>query len=237
MVGAEFLPQTSVLPQVDLVITHGGNNTVTESLFFGKPMVLLPIFWDQHDNAQRLDETGFGIRVDTYAHDPADLRAAIARLLDDGALADRLAQTSRRLQSARGTELAATLIERAARPMPLIVTLPLQSGHTIMTLRAPPVRVFGLASPACPGPHKSANFSPVATNRPGSRRSFVAIRLSPITKSDGRRRTASCMMLGIDIDSIDYLERRDPSRGLQARPSHWSRQVTRMDFAARSTFR
>jgi MGT family glycosyltransferase len=118
MVGAEFLPQTSVLPQVDLVITHGGNNTVTESLFFGKPMVLLPIFWDQHDNAQRLDETGFGIRIDTYAHDPADLRVAIARLLDDGALADRLAQTSRRLQSARGTELAATLFERAARPTP-----------------------------------------------------------------------------------------------------------------------
>jgi MGT family glycosyltransferase len=114
MVGAEFLPQTSVLPQVDLVITHGGNNTVTESLFFGKPMVLLPIFWDQHDNARRIDETGFGIRVDTYTHEPDDLRRAIAKLLDDGALADRLAQTSRRLQAARGTELAADLIERAA---------------------------------------------------------------------------------------------------------------------------
>jgi MGT family glycosyltransferase len=114
MVGAEFLPQTSVLPLVDLVITHGGNNTVTESLFFGKPMVVLPIFWDQHDNAQRIDETGFGIRLDTYAHEPAELRAAIARLLDDGELADRLAQTSRRLQAARGTGLAADLIERAA---------------------------------------------------------------------------------------------------------------------------
>jgi MGT family glycosyltransferase len=115
MVGAEFLPQTSVLPLVDLVITHGGNNTVTESLYFGKPMVLLPVFWDQHDNAQRIDETGFGIRVDTYAHDPAELRAAIARLLDDGALADRLAQASRRLQAARGTEHAANLIEHTVR--------------------------------------------------------------------------------------------------------------------------
>jgi MGT family glycosyltransferase len=114
MVGAEFLPQTSILPLVDLVITHGGNNTVTESLFFGKPMVVLPIFWDQHDNAQRLDETGFGVRIDTYAHEPDELRDAIARLLDDGRLADRLAQTSRRLQAARGTELAADLIERAS---------------------------------------------------------------------------------------------------------------------------
>ncbi|HTR75717.1 MAG TPA: nucleotide disphospho-sugar-binding domain-containing protein [Solirubrobacterales bacterium] len=115
MVGAEFLPQTKILPAVDLVITHGGNNTATESLFFGKPMVVLPIFWDQHDNAQRIDEAGFGIRLDTYAHAPEDLQGAIARLLDDGDLADRLAQTSRRLQAARGTERAADLIEAAAK--------------------------------------------------------------------------------------------------------------------------
>ncbi|HTT94782.1 MAG TPA: nucleotide disphospho-sugar-binding domain-containing protein [Solirubrobacterales bacterium] len=116
MAGAEFLPQTSVLPQVDLVVTHGGNNTVTESLFFGKPMVVLPIFWDQHDNAQRIDETGYGVRLDTYAHRPDELRGTIARLLDDAKLADRLAQTSRRLQAAPGTARAADLIERAVAP-------------------------------------------------------------------------------------------------------------------------
>ena len=67
MVGAEFLPQTTVIPQVDLVITHGGNNTTTEALHFGKPMIVLPLFWDQYDNAQRMDELGFGVRLQTYA--------------------------------------------------------------------------------------------------------------------------------------------------------------------------
>src|SRR5215218_9799071 len=112
MAGEEFLPQTEVLPKVDLVITHGGNNTVTECLHFGKPMVVLPIFWDQHDNAQRIDETGFGARLDTYRYSGEELTGAIERLLGDEALAARLARTSERLRGSPGTEKAADLIEQ-----------------------------------------------------------------------------------------------------------------------------
>jgi MGT family glycosyltransferase len=114
MVGEEFLPQVSVLPQVDLVITHGGNNTTTESLHFGKPMVVLPIFWDQHDNAQRIDETGFGIRLPTYSFGDGDLPAAIDRLLADSDLAARLDGVSNRLRTSPGNVRAAELIERLA---------------------------------------------------------------------------------------------------------------------------
>lgn len=112
MVGAEFLPQTLVLPYVDVVVTHAGNNTVTESLYFGKPMVLLPLFWDQHDNARRIHETGFGRRLDTYAHAPEELRTAIDDLWADRALGARLATTARTLQSAPGNVRAADLIEQ-----------------------------------------------------------------------------------------------------------------------------
>jgi UDP:flavonoid glycosyltransferase YjiC (YdhE family) len=114
MAGAEFLPQTSILPQVDLVITHGGNNTVTESLYFGKPMVVLPLFWDQYDNAQRVHDTGFGVRLDTYGHARAQLTSAVDGLLADDVLKARLAAVSSRLQAAPGTERAAALIEQLA---------------------------------------------------------------------------------------------------------------------------
>jgi len=114
MVGAEFLPQTSVLPHVDVVITHGGNNTTTECMWFGKPMVVLPIFWDQHDNAQRVHETGFGTRLRTYAFDDADLTDAVDRLLAGPDVRARAATASARLQQRPGTLIAADLIARVA---------------------------------------------------------------------------------------------------------------------------
>jgi MGT family glycosyltransferase len=114
MIGEEFLPQTSVLPHVDAVITHGGNNTITECMWFGKPMLVLPIFWDQHDNAQRVDETGYGIRLPTYGLEGDELTAAVDRLLTDGELRERVRAAGRRLRQRPGTEAAADLIERVA---------------------------------------------------------------------------------------------------------------------------
>ncbi|HEY9241276.1 MAG TPA: nucleotide disphospho-sugar-binding domain-containing protein [Streptosporangiaceae bacterium] len=114
MAGAEFLPQTSVIPQADLVITHGGNNTTTECLHFGKPMIVLPLFWDQHDNAQRVAELGLGVRLDTYRFTDADMHGALRRLLGDSALRDRLAAGAAQIQARQGLRRAADLIESAA---------------------------------------------------------------------------------------------------------------------------
>ncbi|MEA2426235.1 MAG: hypothetical protein QOH13_2645 [Thermoleophilaceae bacterium] len=114
MTGEEFLPQTQILPLVDVVVTHGGNNTVTECFWFGKPMVVLPLFWDQYDNAQRVAETGFGIRLDTYGHEPEELVGAIERLLADEPLRAHLEAASARLRARPGTVAAADAIERIA---------------------------------------------------------------------------------------------------------------------------
>jgi len=114
MTGEGFLPQPAILPQVDLVITHGGNNTVVESFHHGKPMVVLPLFWDQVDNAQRVDETGFGKRLSTYGFEDRELLGAVDSLLADGALRERMATVSARMKATDGTTRAADLIERVA---------------------------------------------------------------------------------------------------------------------------
>jgi MGT family glycosyltransferase len=114
MWGQEFVPQTRILPAADVVITHGGNNTVTECFHAGIPMIVLPLFWDQYDNAQRVDELGFGLRLDTYRCTAQQLTASIERLLAAQALRARMRAISVRLQPEPGTVKAADLIERLA---------------------------------------------------------------------------------------------------------------------------
>ncbi len=115
MWGAEFLPQTSIMPLVDLVITHGGNNTTTEAFHFGKPMVVLPLFWDQYDNAQRVDELGFGKRLATYTFRDQELVDAVDGLLSDRDLRARMTQIGAAIRGRRGKQRAADVIESVAR--------------------------------------------------------------------------------------------------------------------------
>jgi MGT family glycosyltransferase len=114
MYGGEFLPQPSILPQCDLLITHGGNNTVSEGFHFGLPMIVLPLFWDQYDNAQRIDETGFGARLATYEWSEEGLVSTIDCLLADETLRSRMLAISRRLHARPGNVVGAQLIERLA---------------------------------------------------------------------------------------------------------------------------
>jgi MGT family glycosyltransferase len=112
MVGAQMVPQTKVIPQMDLVISHGGNNTVTETLHFGKPLIVLPLFWDQYENAQRIDELGFGARLDTYAFADTELTDAVERLLADTELRTRLGEIGTAIRARDGLRVGADVIER-----------------------------------------------------------------------------------------------------------------------------
>ena len=106
-----WYPQPSVIPQTDVVIHHGGNNSFTECLYFGKPAIIMPYVWDGHDNAMRVRETGHGLHLDRYDWTDEVLLDAIETCLNDRAMQSRLAATSAHMQSRSGTEKAAGLLE------------------------------------------------------------------------------------------------------------------------------
>lgn len=112
MVGAQMLPQTRIIPLVDAVISHGGNNTTTEALHFGKPLIVLPLFWDQYENAQRVDELKLGIRLDTYHFADAELTGALDRILADEELRARVSAIGAAVRARDGLSVAADVIER-----------------------------------------------------------------------------------------------------------------------------
>jgi MGT family glycosyltransferase len=114
MYGDQFLPQPSILPQCDLLITHGGNNTMCEGFHFGLPMIGLPLFWDQYDNAQRLRETEFGERLPTYDWSDDDLIGTVDRLLADDELRARMRANAEIIRSRPGHIRGADILERVA---------------------------------------------------------------------------------------------------------------------------
>ena len=106
----KWYPQPAVLPHVDLFIHHGGNNSFNEALYFGKPAIIMPYCWDGLDNATRIDDTGYGAKLPRYTWTDDQLWSAIDRLITDEAMKARLAEVSRSMQAAKGTEKAAGII-------------------------------------------------------------------------------------------------------------------------------
>ncbi len=105
-----WFPQPSVIPMVDAVIHHGGNNSFTECLYFGRPAIIMSYVWDGHDNAMRVQETGHGLRSERYDWTDAELLAKIETCLSDPAMKARLAATSAHMQAQNGPQKAAGLL-------------------------------------------------------------------------------------------------------------------------------
>ena len=107
---AAWYPQPSVIPHVDMVIHHGGNNSFTECLYFGKPALIMPYVWDGHDNATRVEETNHGISLHRYSWTDEQMESSLQRLLDDLTIRDTLKKSSEHMQRQDGPAKAARIL-------------------------------------------------------------------------------------------------------------------------------
>jgi UDP:flavonoid glycosyltransferase YjiC (YdhE family) len=101
-------------PRVRAFVTHCGTNSVQESLAAGTPIVGVPMFGAQNDMAQRVVDAGVGVRLAKHLATPAELRAALARVMGDEGVSARIAAVQSSFALAGGVRRAADLIEQAA---------------------------------------------------------------------------------------------------------------------------
>jgi zeaxanthin glucosyltransferase len=106
-------PQLELLKKAALVITHGGLNTVLETLMEGKPMVVIPIARDQPAVAARLARQGVAIVLQPTRLSTQNIRTAITKLLRDPRHQEAALKLQANIRAVRGLQMAADLIETA----------------------------------------------------------------------------------------------------------------------------
>lgn len=108
----QSVDQIAVLQQADAFVTHCGMNSVSESLYFGVPMVLLPQTAEQKGVAARTLALGAGIQPDKM--DAIQILAAVEQLLNDLSYRGNATEIGADFRSCAGAAGAADKLEQVA---------------------------------------------------------------------------------------------------------------------------
>ena len=107
----QYVPQLSVLEQADLFITHGGMNSISESVYYGVPMIVVPNTIEQAINAARVEQLQAGFYLDPSRLTSAGIRQAAEAVLAEPAVTSGLHQIRRSFEEAGGVARAAEAIQ------------------------------------------------------------------------------------------------------------------------------
>jgi MGT family glycosyltransferase len=106
-----YAPQLELLKLAKLVITHGGPNTVFETLMEGRPMIAIPLAHDQPAVAARLARLRLAAVLPVMRLSAKRIRKAVLQLLRDPRYRDAAVRMQEKLKSLRGLERAVEVIE------------------------------------------------------------------------------------------------------------------------------
>jgi MGT family glycosyltransferase len=108
----EWVNHDELLRRTSVMITTAGGGTVMAGLAAGVPMVVVPTEWDKAENAQRVVESGAGVRISPSSCSAKTLRRAVRELLENPGYRRNAQRLSQILGRQGGPERAATLLER-----------------------------------------------------------------------------------------------------------------------------
>lgn len=106
------LDQLSVLKEAALMITHAGQNSVQECIYFGVPMIALPLKHDQPGIAKRVEYSGLGFMGDIKNISSDAIHTMIQRIFSDSEIQKNVQKFKTHSQNAGGVEKAAELCLR-----------------------------------------------------------------------------------------------------------------------------
>jgi MGT family glycosyltransferase len=106
-----WVSHTELLPQTAVLVTTGGAGSVMAGLNAGIPMVVIPTEWDKPEVAQRLVQTGAGIRISPRKCTPKRLREAVELVLSDQKFRQNAQRLQRSLRRYGGPADAVRLLE------------------------------------------------------------------------------------------------------------------------------
>ncbi|KFU84702.1 UDP-glucuronosyltransferase 1-1, partial [Chaetura pelagica] len=92
----KWLPQNDLLahPKTRAFITHGGSHGVYEGICNAVPMVLMPLFGDQMDNAKRIESRGAGLTLNILEMTSEDISTALKAVINDKKYKDNIQRLS-----------------------------------------------------------------------------------------------------------------------------------------------
>jgi MGT family glycosyltransferase len=79
---AKYLPQREMLRRASVFVTHGGYNSVAESIRAGTPMLVIPLAIDQPLSAHYVERAGFGCAIRPEEVTEGSVASALETLLD-----------------------------------------------------------------------------------------------------------------------------------------------------------
>ena len=107
----DWVPQVDILKRAALFITHGGFGSVTDGVYFGVPLLVVPQQDEQTINAMRVAELGAGLMLKKAQVNAHSLREASRKLLDAPSFQRESAKIGVTLREAGGVARAVDHIE------------------------------------------------------------------------------------------------------------------------------
>lgn len=101
-----YVPQLDILQKSSIFISHGGFNSISESLYYGVPIIAIPIANDQHMVAKRLMELGAGITLDMKEITVPILQQSVNNIIIDKNFYKSCKKISASFQQAGGCKMA-----------------------------------------------------------------------------------------------------------------------------------